>query len=93
MKVSTEAEGTLAENGYNSIYHGKSYLHYDGEEFPLRILESEQDNKPVSVEWYFDGLPVSGQSVILHVGVHTVKALLVLADGREEVLEMEIRCE
>ena len=93
MKVSTEAEGTLAENGYNSIYHGKSYLHYDGEEFPLRILESEQDNKPVSVEWYFDGLPVSGQSVILHIGVHTVKALLVLADGREEVLEMEIRCE
>lgn len=92
VKVSSVADAELADAGFNSIDPGSYYEHYDGEVFQLRVLESSLENKPVAVDWYYDGLPVDGPTVTLRSGVHTVKALLTLSDGREEELEMELNC-
>lgn len=80
----------LAEAGYNVIHPGESTIHSAGEDFQLRLVEASGNNKPASVEWLFDGKAVSGTSVKLAKGTHKVTARLVLADGRKEVLDLDI---
>ena len=80
----------LADAGYNVIYPGESFTHTAGESFELRLYEASGNNKPSSVEWLYDGNAVSGTSVNLTKGSHKVTAKLVLADGRKEVLELDL---
>lgn len=80
----------LADAGYNVIYPGDSFTHSAGEQFQLRLYEASGVNKPSSVEWLYDGSAVSGTSVTLTKGSHEVTARLVLADGRKEVLDLEL---
>ena len=79
----------FAEAGYNLIYPG-AYAHTAGEEFQLRLIEASGDNKLASVEWLYDGKTVSGTSVVLTSGIHRVTAKLVLANGRKEVLDLDL---
>lgn len=92
-----EAEGDphekyeqLAASGYNVIYPGDSFTHVAGEEFQLILYEAPGDSKPTSVEWQYDGKTVSGTSVKLTKGTHKISANLVLADGRLEVVNLDI---
>lgn len=80
----------LSQAGFNLIYPGSSYVHSAGEEFQLRIIESAGENKPTSVEWLYDGNAVSGTSVKLTKGTHRITAKLVLANGRKEVLDLDV---
>lgn len=80
----------IADAGFNVIYPGESFTHSAGENFELRLYEASGNNKPTSVEWLYDGNAVTGTSVRLTKGTHKVTAKLVLADGRKEVLELEL---
>ena len=72
---------------YNTIADAGSYR--AGDRFYFALEEAE-DRQPASVAWYFDDEPVSADSVTLTAGAHTIEARLVYADGREEVLTLEI---
>lgn len=78
----------LADIGWNSIDPG-SGEYRAGNSFRLRLKEAPS-RKPVSVEWYYDGVAVSEPAVTLRAGEHTVEARLTYAGGSTEVLEMEI---
>ena len=78
----------LADIGWNSIDPG-SGEYKAGNSFRLRLKEAPS-RKPVSVDWYYDGVAVSEPAVTLRAGAHTVEAHLSYAGGSTEVLEMEI---
>lgn len=80
----------LAAQGYNVIYPGDSFTHKAGEVFQLRLFEASGDSKPTSIEWQYDGKAVTDTSVTLTKGNHKVTAKLVLADGRTEVLDLDL---
>ena len=81
----------LADIGYHCIDAG-SGVYSAGDSFPLRLKEAPS-RLPDAVTWYFDGAPVSGTSVTLQSGLHTVEARLGYANGSAEVLELEIEVE
>ena len=56
---------------------------------PLKLVSSPAA-KPSSVQWFFDGMPVEGESVVLSAGNHILTVRLQFADGREEKVESQI---
>ena len=83
----------VAAMGFNVLYPGRTFEHSAGEKFPLHVFASAGDNKPQSIEWLYDGEATTEQSVVLTAGVHTVTARLTLADGRLEILTLELNVE
>ena len=79
---------SLADIGYNSIDPGPG-IYKAGNRLDLRLREAFS-RKPASVSWFYDGDAVTGTSVTLAAGVHTVEARLEYENGSTEVLEMEI---
>ena len=87
VKEVSSAEN-LQEMGYNWIDPGTG--HYAaGERFDL-ILHQSTVQAPASVKWKMDGQLQSSDSVVLTAGEHRIQAVLGYADGRSEVLELEI---
>lgn len=80
----------LARAGFNVIDPGDSFTHRSGEVFPLRLLQATGTNAPTAVSWQYDGTAVSGDSVTLTRGTHTVRALLTLSGGRRETLQLRL---
>ena len=80
---------TLPYDGldYNTIADAGSYKAGDRFNFALVEVEGRQ---PSSVVWYYDDEPAGADSVTLTAGAHTVEAHLTYADGRQEVLTLEI---
>jgi len=97
--------GTVSMNAYNPssvvheeslTAHGYSYIDLGedgfvaGESLELK-LACPDDAVPSSISWYFDGKTVSGASVALVQGIHTIKARLTYSDGRKETISAEIK--
>ena len=61
-----------------------------GDRFTFALRTSDRATLPESVVWYFDDEPVQADSVTLTAGDHLVEACLTLADGRQEILTLEI---
>lgn len=57
--------------------------------FPLNLVTPEGVT-PQAVGWYFDDEPVSGTSVMLTSGVHTVEAAVTFSNGERQLLTLEI---
>lgn len=64
----------LYDAGINAIANPGRGVYERGEEFPLVLTPSS--HAPSSVSWYYDDAPVSGSSVTLSSGTHTIKAVL-----------------
>ena len=80
---------TLPYDGldYNTIADAGSYK--AGDRFGFALVEVE-GHRPASVAWYYDDEPAGADSVTLTAGAHTVEARLTYADGKQEVLTLEI---
>lgn len=64
-----------------------------GDRFTFDLVCPEGVAAPASVVWYYDDEPAGAGSVTLTSGPHTIEARLVSADGRQEVLTLEITVE
>lgn len=85
-----DGELTLATMGYASIQDLGNGVYEAGAAFPLILLPAETGS-PRSTAWYYDEVPVTGESLPLSAtGTHTVEARLTYGDGHTEVLELEI---
>ena len=73
---------------YVTIADAGSYRAGSRFTFALRI--SDRATAPEAVVWYFDDEPVQADSVTLTAGAHTVEAALTYADGKTEILTLEI---
>ena len=60
-----------------------------GDEFALELISSELD-PPTVISWYYDGVAVSGNSLTLTAGTHTVSAELSLKSGASQTVELEL---
>ncbi|MBQ7269387.1 MAG: M6 family metalloprotease domain-containing protein [Bacteroidales bacterium] len=60
-----------------------------GAEFPLTLVASET-RIPASVDWYFDGEPVYGGSVVLRAGEHSIEARITLTGGSLKSVNLDI---
>jgi M6 family metalloprotease-like protein len=76
------------ELDYVTIADAGSYR--SGDRFPFELVQPEKAEVPATVVWYYDDEPVGADSVTLTAGSHTVEARLIYADGRQEVLTLEI---
>ena len=79
---------SLAGLGFNVIDIPDDVL-VDGTELPLRIIPSKKGNAPVSMLWKLDGENVSGESITLTAGEHTLGVTLIYEGGSEEYIEVE----
>ena len=62
-----------------------------GGRFNFELVCPESAETPESVVWYYDDEPAGADSVTLTAGAHTVDAHLTFADGRQNVLTLEIK--
>lgn len=64
-------------------------VYQSGELFNFTLIAPE-GVEPQSVRWSFDDEPVSGTSLVLPAGAHTIEAAFTLEDGRQQILCLEI---
>ena len=82
---SDELEYNVIDNPGNGVYAA-------GDLFEFKLIETSAS--PVSsVAWYFDDEPVSGATVRLKAGRHTVEAVLTLSSGDTQTVTLEISVE
>ncbi len=63
-----------------------------GSEFALSLVEGN-DGEVKSVKWYLDDKAVSGESVTLASGPHTIRAEVSLSTGHFQAIELEVKAE
>lgn len=76
---------------YHTIANPGQGKYAIGSSFALQLVEAAA--RPVSsVSWYYDGSPVSGDSVTLSTaGGHTIDAVVVLLDGKTQTITLDIQ--
>lgn len=79
----------LAKLGYNSIADPGKGNYSAGDKFELKLNASRR-YLPSSTKWYLDGKRVTGESITLVSGNHTIKAELTISSGTNEIVELEI---
>lgn len=79
---------SLAGLGYNIIDLPEGDL-TAGMDLPLRIIPSKKGAAPVSMLWKYDGEDVTGESILLTAGEHTLKVTLIYESGDDETIEVE----
>ena len=60
-----------------------------GQKLPLKLVSSPAA-KPSGVQWFYDGMPVEGESLVLTAGPHILMVRMQYADGREDKVESQI---
>lgn len=73
---------------YVTIADAGSY--HAGDRFTFGLVRPEHVDAPASVVWLYDDEPAWADSVTLTAGSHTVEARLTFADGRKDILTLEI---
>ena len=74
---------------YNTIANPGNGSYAAGASFALELVESDV-RVPQTVAWYLDDEPVSGPSVILPAGTHTIEAHITLTTGVTKVVTLEV---
>lgn len=82
---SSNIDYTVINNPGNGLYHA-------GDNFSLSLVEAEAESVS-SVSWFFDDEPVSGNSVSLKAGSHTIEAVLTLSTGVVKTVTLELTAE
>lgn len=77
---------------YNVIANPKNGSYSAGDVFSLS-LASGASQSVTATSWYFDDEPVSGSSITLPAGTHTVEAHLTLASGATQIVELRLEVE
>ncbi|MBR4809155.1 MAG: M6 family metalloprotease domain-containing protein [Bacteroidales bacterium] len=83
------ADAPSAELDYSVIANPGNGVYSAGDSFDLSLVEGEK-RRVASVQWYFDDEPVSGDSVVLRAGAHTVEAVITLYSGATDTLTLDI---
>lgn len=89
--VTLRAVVRTGELDYPTIADAGSYK--AGDRFTFDLVCPEGVDAPASVVWYYDDEPAGAGAVTLTAGLHTIEARLVTAEGRQEVLTLEITVE
>ena len=84
-----EDEDLIAKAGFSYIGVPDNFSFTAGEEFPLNLILGKNCN-PKSIVWTLDGRTVSGESITLTSGDHTLHATLYYSDGSDETIELEM---
>ena len=87
-QVTLYAQVPKADVDFVTIADTGSY--HAGDRFSFGLVQPENVEAPVSVDWYYDDEPAGADSVTLTAGAHVVDAYLTFADGSRQVLTLEI---
>ena len=79
----------IAAMGFNYISIPNDFSFTAGAELPLKLITAE-DSNPSSIVWSLDGQEVSGESIVLTRGDHTLRATLYYRNGSDETIELEM---
>lgn len=60
-----------------------------GQKLPLKLVTSPSE-KIAATSWFYDGMPVEGESLVLTAGKHVLMVRMQYADGREDKVESQI---
>lgn len=75
---------------YYSIKNPRVGTYPAGSSFALE-LDGPAGGSYSNVKWYFDDVEVSGPSVSLKAGNHTVEAEITFSDGKKQIVTLEIK--
>ena len=91
MNVFNANNPSPVETYYNYIEDPSNGVYSPGYVFALNLVETTGDRKPgTAVSWFYDGEPVSGQSVTLTAGEHVIEARFTTTGGKEKVVELDL---
>jgi M6 family metalloprotease-like protein len=76
------------ELDYMTIAGAGSY--HAGDRFTFELVQTDEMEAPETVVWLYDDEPAGADAVTLTAGPHTVEARLTFADGRKDILTLEI---
>lgn len=88
-RVTMTAKVFTGELEYCVIDNPGKGVYQSGEVFNFKLIAPE-GVEPLSVRWSFDDEPVSGTSLVLPAGAHTIEAAFTLDGGRQQILCLEI---
>ncbi len=88
-QVTMTAKVFTGELEYCVIDNPGKGVYQSGEVFNFKLIAPE-GVEPLSVRWSFDDEPVSGTSLVLPAGAHTIEAAFTLDGGRQQILCLEI---
>ena len=75
---------------YYTVKNPGKGVYAAGTSFALEL--NEVANRPYSsVEWHLDGAKVTGPTVTLTAGSHTVEAVISLQDGKRQTATLELK--
>ena len=80
---------TIAEMGFSMIEIPENFSMTAGSVLPLNVLLGNGVN-PSAIAWSMDGTSLTGSSVTLTSGTHTLCATLYYSDGSDETIEVEL---
>ena len=83
-------DNAFYELGFNVIVSPKE-TYKAGDTFELQLTQSNKVVK--SVKWFMDSNAISGSSVTLQAGEHTIKAEITYPGGEVEIEVLEIKVE
>ena len=86
--VTLHAFVPTGEMDYLTIADAGSYR--AGDRFSFDLVRPDPVDAPDSVVWYYDDEPAGADSVTLTAGDHLIEARLAWADGRREIVTLEI---
>lgn len=92
LTVSGVVDPTVSPVDYHIISNPGKGVYAAGSAFDLQLLTAA-DRPAQSVAWYFDGQPVSAESVTLTSGSHKVEAVVTLQDGKTDRVTLEIKAQ
>ncbi len=75
---------------YYSIQNPGDGTYTAGSDFKL-LLDAPEGGSYTGVKWYFDDAEVSGASVTLTAGSHTVEAEITLSGGKKQIVTLDIK--
>ena len=84
-----EDQDPIAYAGFSYISVPKDFSFTAGAVFPLELVVGRGTN-PISTVWSLDGQVVSGDSITLTSGNHTLRATLFYSAGSDETIELEM---
>ena len=84
-----EEEDPISAAGFSYISVPKDFSFTSGAVFPLELIVGKNTN-PSAIVWSIDGRSITGESITLTSGDHTLRATLYYSDGSDETIELEM---
>ena len=82
---------SMEATGYNYIADPGNGVWHAGDSFPLTLVTATGDKAPTgAIQWSLDGESVSGASVTLTAGPHTLEASFTISGGKTKKISLDL---